>query len=75
AQNFFGAYSAGSRNYTLITPIQQYGGANGRTPLALTQSFVFASAPEPMTWALMIGGLGLTGVVLRRQRRAGAAVA
>jgi len=29
-----------------------------------------ASAPEPSTWALMIGGFGLAGVGLRRRRRA-----
>jgi len=27
-----------------------------------------ASAPEPATWALLIGGLGLTGAALRRRR-------
>jgi len=29
-------------------------------------------APEPATWALMIGGLGLTGATLRRRRTAAA---
>lgn len=28
-----------------------------------------AAAPEPAAWALMIGGLGLTGLALRRRRR------
>lgn len=33
------------------------------------QSFAFASpAPEPGTWALMIGGFGMAGVALRRRR-------
>ncbi|MBU1377038.1 MAG: PEPxxWA-CTERM sorting domain-containing protein [Alphaproteobacteria bacterium] len=31
-----------------------------------------SAAPEPSTWALMIGGLGLTGTVLRRRRGLGA---
>ena len=30
---------------------------------------VGATAPEPATWALMIGGLGLAGVAIRRRRR------
>ena len=29
-----------------------------------------SAVPEPMTWAMMIGGLGMTGGVLRRKRRA-----
>ena len=31
--------------------------------------------PEPATWALMIGGFGLAGAALRRQRRGAAATA
>ncbi|MBS0334891.1 MAG: PEPxxWA-CTERM sorting domain-containing protein, partial [Proteobacteria bacterium] len=31
--------------------------------------FVPAAAPEPSTWTLMIGGLGLVGSVVRRRRR------
>lgn len=34
-----------------------------------------SAAPEPASWALMIGGLGLTGFALRRRRVASAAVA
>lgn len=38
------------------------------------QSFVIGwpTVPEPTTWALMIGGFGLAGVALRRQRKAAA---
>ena len=33
-------------------------------------SFSSGGVPEPATWAMMIGGLGLAGVALRRRRRA-----
>jgi len=33
------------------------------------QSFAFGAVPEPATWALMIGGFGVMGALLRRQRR------
>ncbi|HYZ47773.1 MAG TPA: cistern family PEP-CTERM protein [Sphingomonas sp.] len=33
------------------------------------------SVPEPATWAMMIGGFGLLGAAVRRQRRTAAAVA
>jgi hypothetical protein len=72
---FFGGYAPEGSAVTLITPIQQYGGRNGRTPLALTQSFVIAKVPEPATWAMLIGGCGLAGAALRRQRKAAATVA
>ncbi|WP_293354405.1 PEPxxWA-CTERM sorting domain-containing protein [Phenylobacterium sp.] len=68
---FVGGYGDGDYGFTLITPVQQYGGWNGKTPLALTQSFVFATGavPEPTTWALLIAGFGGAGAMLRRQRR------
>lgn len=34
-----------------------------------TATGVIGGIPEPTTWALMIGGFGLTGTFLRRQRR------
>jgi hypothetical protein len=69
---FTGGYGHVRQGIQLITPVQQFGGRNGRTPLVLTQSFVFA-VPEPGTWALMIVGFGLTGATLRRRRLATAA--
>lgn len=68
--NFFAGNYAQGMAYKLITPVQQYGGKNGTTPLSLTQSFAFAEAPEPGTWLLMISGFGLAGAALRRQRAA-----
>lgn len=56
---------------TLITPFK-----NGKVypHKDLTQAFAFAAVPEPQTWALMIGGFGLAGGVLRAQRRKGAVI-
>ena len=49
---------------TFITETGKYGTSLAR------QSFAFAAVPEPATWALMIGGFGLMGAVLRRRRSA-----
>lgn len=62
-------YGTVSSKFTLITPFK-----NGRNPKIyphrdLTQSFAISAAPEPATWALMIGGFGLAGAMLRRSRR------
>lgn len=37
-------------------------------------SLVVGTVPEPQTWALMMAGLGLTALAVRRQRRAKAAL-
>jgi hypothetical protein len=39
------------------------------------QNMVLGGVPEPASWALMIGGLGMTGAALRRRRRQVAATA
>ncbi|MBL8771529.1 MAG: PEP-CTERM sorting domain-containing protein [Phenylobacterium sp.] len=56
------------QGFQLITPVQQFGGRNGRTPLPLTQSFVIA-VPEPTTWVMMILGFGMAGAAIRGRRR------
>jgi hypothetical protein len=69
-------YGQVGNNITFITPYKTK--KNGQLIVYpdknLTQSFAFASLggaaiPEPATWALMIGGFGLAGGVLRAQRR------
>ncbi len=42
-------------------------GTTGSTS-SFSGSFAFAAVPEPATWALMIFGMGMTGVALRRRR-------
>jgi hypothetical protein len=62
----FGAantYGTISSNFKLLTP-PSYPSAIG------TQSFaIVLSVPEPATWALMIGGFGMAGAMLRRRQR------
>ncbi len=41
----------------------------GMATVVTTGPQIPASVPEPAAWALMIGGFGLTGAALRRQRR------
>jgi PEP-CTERM motif len=45
-----------------------------RNSVSYTGNFTFLAVPEPATWAMMIGGLGLLGLAVRRRRElAGAA--
>jgi hypothetical protein len=43
--------------------------AAGGDSLAVTSIRPAGGVPEPAAWALMIGGFGLAGAALRRQRR------
>jgi hypothetical protein len=46
------------------------GELNGFVPLYIHQDFIQAAMiPEPGTWALMLGGVGLLGVAVRRRQR------
>jgi hypothetical protein len=49
---------------TFISETGKYGRSSAH------QSFALAAIPEPSTWALMIGGFGLAGAMLRRRRLA-----
>ncbi|WP_293372370.1 PEPxxWA-CTERM sorting domain-containing protein [Phenylobacterium sp.] len=54
---------------TLTIDVINFGQETGN-PSGLRVEFLNSSAaPEPTTWALMIGGFGLAGAALRRQRR------
>lgn len=68
---FAGGYGPQGHAITILNPVQLFGGRNGTTPLALTQSFAVAAVPEPATWAMMIIGFGAAGAVLRRRRQTG----
>ena len=49
------------------------GTPNGRPPFSLLDGVTTTAVPEPASWALMIGGLGLVGGALRSRRRGVAA--
>jgi len=61
--NYITGYGTIGDKTTFITPTN-YPNRSG------TQSFLFAgmAVPEPASWAMMIGGMGLVGAVLRRRR-------
>lgn len=58
--NYITGYGGQGAGVTLITPVTY--------PRGGTQSFVYANAPEPAVWVMMIGGFGLAGAMLRRRR-------
>ncbi len=43
--------------------------ANPGFALTMAQFATAAGVPQPATWALLIGGFGIAGEALRRQRR------
>ena len=60
---------------TITFDVINFGQASGN-PSGLRVEFLSSavgSAPEPATWALMIGGFGLAGAALRRRRAAAVA--
>jgi PEP-CTERM motif len=60
---------------TLTFDVVNFGQATGN-PSGLRVEFLSSNAvPEPASWALMIGGFGLTGAALRRRRRLAVATA
>jgi hypothetical protein len=63
--NYITGYGGQGAGVTLITPTTY--------PRSGTQAFLYANAPEPGTWVMMIGGFGLAGAMLRRRRSAAAA--
>jgi len=44
------------------------GGSNGPAPTNLTFNAGVGAIPEPTAWALMIGGFGMAGAMIRRRR-------
>lgn len=50
-----------------------FGEFNGFVPIFIHEAWIASVVPEPATWALMIGGFGLAGTSLRRQRKVVAA--
>jgi len=65
---YTGSLSAGAHSFKFVY-FQQSGGANlvysTSGPAAVSYQ---SSVPEPASWAMMIGGFGLIGAALRRQR-------
>ncbi|HEY3947724.1 PEPxxWA-CTERM sorting domain-containing protein [Phenylobacterium sp.] len=76
------AFSAASPNFqaganTITFDVINFGQESGN-PSGLRVEFLSSSeggVPEPASWALMIGGFGLAGAALRRQRRTAVAAA
>ena len=57
-------------NYGMLNTLEIFGTANGGATGIYSGTATFTAvsgAPEPAAWVLMIGGLGLVGVALRRR--------
>ena len=66
-------FVAGATNATLS--FLAHGTPNGVPPFSLLDGVSGSAVPEPASWALMLGGLGLVGGALRFRRRGPAVVA
>ena len=72
SQGFDGWYKA-SFTYTAtagseVLKFVANGTPSGLPPFALLDGVSLTAVPEPATWALMLGGLGVVGVAARRRR-------
>jgi hypothetical protein len=75
--NFFDVTAQLDPTRTLVG-FSLFGNSSGESPVTRVDNVVIDVAggvPEPGTWAMMILGFGLTGLVMRRRRRVSAALA
>lgn len=74
---FAGAFQIGAgsqfgfaiRDVNTNPRVDYFSYSSGGLPIYETRNISLAAVPEPATWAMMIGGLGLVGGALRSARR------
>lgn len=68
---FLGFVSTGTITSLTLTAVQPVGSFLWPTAnnLTLAKTVAAPAVPEPTTWAMMIGGLGLVGAMLRRRAK------
>ena len=72
ASHGVGAWEAESLNFTATSASEvlsflAIGTPNGEPPIAFLDGVSLSAAPEPATWALMLGGFALVGAAQRRR--------